>query len=401
MEDHLDTTDIRCVSLSSADSLLNTIIDETRYLLKAGLVVITIREPGSQRCQHISSSQITSAQVQSIQEIQETLLENIEASKQRYLVHKYSNPGPEHPDGDMDSKVVICAPLLWYSRVFGLLSVFDSLNPHEDQGHCCELVSFLAVLSSFAYKSAHLLAEAMVTAKDLADMIHSREDYSLAGDADAKHLIHSILRAQEQERARIARDLHDGTCQMIAGSLCEIRAAEECIVNQSLDKALGKLKTAKGILRSIESENRRIISGLHPPLLSLHGLLPAVKTLAATCQKRHNVHCHVQSSGEPIRFAEDAETVMFRIVQESLSNAVAHSQCSSISIELNYLSNSFVLCVQDDGAGFDPGNMFSLTDWGVGLIGMRERAHSVGGKLEIVSQVGRGTKVTVEIPLRQ
>jgi signal transduction histidine kinase len=163
--------------------------------------------------------------------------------------------------------------------------------------------------------------------------------------------------------------------------------------------AVQKLEIAKGLLRSVEAENRRIIYGLRPPILDAQGLVPALKWHAANFQKLFGIACALRVSGQPARLPSDVETAVYRIVQEALNNVAAHAQAQSVRIDVRGGPKRFEVAVEDDGIGFDFQAALTATAGEMGLIGMQERARSVGGQIEVRSALGHGTRLEVAIPL--
>jgi signal transduction histidine kinase len=205
--------------------------------------------------------------------------------------------------------------------------------------------------------------------------------------------------AVTEERARIARDLHDGSNQLITGALYEIQAAQEGIRGGREKVALEKLETAKNLLRQIAARSRLIISGLRPQILDAHGLLPALKWYADTYQECYQISCAFKVSGRPIRLASEVETAIYRIVQESLNNVAAHARASNAQIQVDFRPAWLRVAVEDDGVGFDCKGVWTIAPDQMGLYGMKERAQSIGGQIEVQSAPGHGTRTTLVVPL--
>jgi len=202
-----------------------------------------------------------------------------------------------------------------------------------------------------------------------------------------------------EERARIARDLHDGSNQLITGALYEIQAAQEGIRGRRGEVALEKLETAKNLLRQIAAKNHLIVSGLRPQILNAHGLLPALKWYADTYQECYQITCTFEISGRSVRLAPEVETAIYCIVQESLNNVAAHAQASSAQIRVDFRPAWLHVVVEDDGVGFDCKDVQTVAPGQMGLFGMRERAQSIGGQIEVQSVPGHGTRITLVVPL--
>jgi signal transduction histidine kinase len=268
------------------------------------------------------------------------------------------------------------------------------------------LLALLASLASTAINNAQLYTQVVQLSQQLEHKVAERES-ELAGArgelaeqaAQLQRLLAATVRVQEEERARIAIDLHDGSNQLITGALFEIQAARESLLGRRGKVTLAKLETAKDLLRQIEAENRRIIAGLRPPMLDTQGLIPAVKWLANNYRASHGVEYALHVRGEPTRLAPNVETAIYRIVQETLSNVAAHAQAMHIEIRLDFAPAWLNVVVEDDGVGFDPEHVQRTMPEQLGLIGMRERAQRIGGRLEVRSLPGSGTRIVLDLPL--
>ncbi len=301
---------------------------------------------------------------------------------------------------------VVSVPLRWHGQVFGTLNVIDRADRRPFGEEDAQRLVLFADLASIALKNSELYAQVVRFSQDLERQVAERTSEldgarkELAGKAaELQRLLAITVNVQEEERGRIARDLHDGSNQLIAGTLYELQAARESLLGQRIPTALEKLETIKSLLRRIEAENRRIILGLRPPILDVHGLVPALKADAASFREQHQTTCSVQVSGEPIHLAPEIEIAAYRIVQESLNNVAAHAQAQHVLIHVHLELSRLCLVVEDDGVGFDPGTVHAEESREMGLIGMRERAQSIGGQLQVESAPGRGTRITLQVPL--
>ncbi len=202
------------------------------------------------------------------------------------------------------------------------------------------------------------------------------------------------LRAEEEERKRISRELHDDTAQTLAALLIRLRlarAAPEAMREGVLEELRAEL------VEAIERV-RRFARGLRPPALEELGLVPALESHVRGLSE--TVGMEIRMTVDPLERAlsPESELVLYRIAQEALSNAVRHSGASSIGCRLLREADTAVLVVEDDGAGFSLDQVTS-ENRGLGLFGMQERASYVGGRVEISSTAGVGTIVRVSIPI--
>ena len=203
------------------------------------------------------------------------------------------------------------------------------------------------------------------------------------------------VRAAEDERARIARELHDDTAQRLAALLLHLQVSRGM---EDAEKREGRLDLLRdGLLETAESV-RRIAHGLRPPELEEIGLVPALRTLARRVGEDRGLEVVVESDFVD-RLDPEAELALYRIVQEALSNSVRHAGASRLRILLSRKGEALVAVIEDDGRGFDPERTIDGGGGGLGLMGMHERASGLGGKLRIKSAPDAGTRVHVELPL--
>ena len=205
-----------------------------------------------------------------------------------------------------------------------------------------------------------------------------------------------LITAQEEERVRIARELHDDLNQRMA--LLEINLAqfEQETLRLSIP-ARQRLHKVAEIAREISSDIHHLSHELHPSKLDLLGLVDAIGGFCREFSKQHGLHIqysHHQADG---RFPKDVTLCIYRIVQEALRNIVNHSGADEAKVELSGRDGRLELCVSDSGIGFDPeANMGTA---GIGLISMRERLRLVGGQISIESKPSYGTRIRVQVPL--
>lgn len=219
-----------------------------------------------------------------------------------------------------------------------------------------------------------------------------------------KYLLEKVLKAQEEERKRIARELHDDTMQKITSVIMEIELCKMNVNKVNIEK----IDEIQNRLRDILSDLRLIIRNLRPPLLDDFGLIPAIKWLLSENLEKRGVNVMLNINvDEDLRFDRVVENEVFRIVQEAVNNIVKHSMASNVCFTIKKMKDDSILfSIRDDGVGFDVSkfinNMAELDKSedlkGFGLIGMYERAKLIGGKLGITSRLGKGTTITLIIP---
>jgi two-component system, NarL family, sensor histidine kinase UhpB len=202
-----------------------------------------------------------------------------------------------------------------------------------------------------------------------------------------------VLRAQEEERRRLARDLHDEVNQALTAILLRLQALSETAPPE-LDHEIGELKT---LVNQAMEELLRLARQLRPASLDDLGLIAAIEGQLARFTEQTGIQTALHREGTPEAITEDQQTVIYRVVQEALSNTAQHSGATFVDFELRvFPSHGVELRVRDNGEGFDAkaagqGN-------GIGLSGMAERARLVGGELTVSSAPGTGTRVRLYIP---
>jgi two-component system sensor histidine kinase UhpB len=200
-----------------------------------------------------------------------------------------------------------------------------------------------------------------------------------------------VLRAQEEERRRVARDLHDEVNQALTAILLRLEAlAHDVPADQREDVAQLKRLTTQAM-----DELLNLARQLRPTALDDHGLVTAIEAQVRGFGDRTGIEARLQTEGDPAALDEERQTVIYRIAQEALANAGRHAGASRVEVSLSAAGQGAHLRVADDGAGFDP---VAARPEGLGLEGMAERAKLVGGELDLRSAPGAGTEVTLRLP---
>jgi signal transduction histidine kinase len=218
----------------------------------------------------------------------------------------------------------------------------------------------------------------------------------LAREDMRQQLMRSIVLAQEDERSRIARELHDETAQTLTAFSLHLAA-----LRSEADGAFrSKLEVLQGLCKQMSLDLYRLVRDLRPAQLDDLGLAPALSYLASEDEKRLGLKIDLQITGPRRRLASLVETVLFRIAQEALTNVARHAGVKQVQVRLEFSAEQVCLYIEDHGKGFDVLQAAQRKHGsGLGLVGMRERADSVGGRLAITSVLQQGTRVEVTIPL--
>jgi signal transduction histidine kinase len=262
----------------------------------------------------------------------------------------------------------------------GSLLVYARSRPDAFDAESLQVLQALADLMAVAVQNARLFAE--------------RQQQH----AQRRRLLERLIWTQEEERKRIARDLHDELGQ----SLTALRLALEsvrAVIPADLDEAHRRLDEARDLTGAMLADLRRLMLNLRPSMLDDLGLRSAL---------RWYVQAHLEPAGLKVQLDVDlkdaarlpppVETALYRIVQEAGTNILRHAQATTVRIGLTRQAERIRMVIEDDGRGFDPARVRPTGPAGLGLLGMTERALSLGGTLWIESRPGAGTRVHVELP---
>jgi two-component system sensor histidine kinase UhpB len=219
------------------------------------------------------------------------------------------------------------------------------------------------------------------------------------GEKRFRLISQGILRIQEAERGRISRELHDGVGQSLTALKIELEMLENAA---SLDQ--GALRSRLAELTRIADRSlqdvRQLSRLLRPQMLDELGLVPTLRWLARTVQEGTGLGVDLSIEGMEERVHPDLETIVYRLVQEALTNVAKHAQARSAHVRLRCDGGRLLLSVRDEGRGFDPRQALGAdAARGGGLRGMRDRVDLFGGRFELRSAAGSGTSVEVELPL--
>ncbi len=226
-------------------------------------------------------------------------------------------------------------------------------------------------------------------------MLREHETYN----EQMQQLPRQILRAQEEERQRLARELHDEAAQALTSLLVHLRLLERAYEPQ---KAQAQVQALRELTAQALEEVRRVALDLRPTILDDLGLGPALEWRVDEFTAASGIEATIQVDGLGQRLPRDIELAFYRIGQESLSNIARHAQAQHVAVSLRRINGHLSLEVVDDGVGFDPAGVKPThTPRGLGLLGMRERMAMVNGHLMIESQPGQGTRIVAEAPLKE
>ncbi|HBP62858.1 MAG TPA: histidine kinase [Desulfosporosinus sp.] len=208
-----------------------------------------------------------------------------------------------------------------------------------------------------------------------------------------------VIRAQEEERRRVAREIHDGPAQTLANIVLRLEIAEK-LLEYDPTRVKAELIDLKNLVRSNLQDIRRIIFDLRPMALDDLGIVPAISKYLTNFQETYGIICNFIIEGREIRLLPALEVALFRLVQEGMTNVAKHAHSTKVDITLIYQQDWTIARIRDYGKGFEVS--FALTTPGehFGLLGMRERVEMFSGHFSIESILGKGTTIELSIPSR-
>lgn len=283
---------------------------------------------------------------------------------------------------------VTIAPLVIRQEVQGTLAVHNKQRGQFSRTDIDLLCSF-ANQAAIAIKNARLLR----------DLLNARNENQRKAQ-EFQELLTRTVCIQEDERRRIAAELHDRVIPLIVGAIYEVEACSH--LGKGSADVRGQLTLVKDLLNKAVEETRTSIFDLWPVVLDQTGLLPALNELLRCQEKRTGIRYALRTYGSPFEFElwPTARIAVYRIVQEALNNVLKHASATSVEVLVRFSPQGLRITIRDDGRGFNSeGVMLSCSPGHCGLASMRERALEVGGKLTVASVPGRGSQVILQVPI--
>lgn len=209
-----------------------------------------------------------------------------------------------------------------------------------------------------------------------------------------------IIKAQEEERKRVARDIHDGPAQLIANLVIKTELCEK-LIDMDKEKAKEELGSLKGFLRSSLSDVRKIIYNLRPMSLDDLGLVPTLQRYISNYVEENRILVEFLVLGSPKPLKPVIELASFRIIQEALTNIKKHSGAKDATIRIEFTDEKINFLISDNGIGFNMSEVKAdkNEDSGYGLLSMKERVELLNGKFDLKAGIGKGTRIFVSLPL--
>lgn len=386
----LETVNKALAENKSLEAILALIIDEAVRLLHAKDGLILLLEEGGKWFQVVER---TGDDVAGLERGRERLtvknsLNGLVVETGEPLISPDAQTDPradQERAAGLKVRSVVIAPLKIRERTIGTIAVHNKHNGCFDQTDLNVLCSF-ANQVAIAIDNAQLYKELLMTRDEIQQKAQELQE-----------LLVQTINIQEDERHRIAADIHDRVVSQIVGALYEVEA---CVQLHRQSKDLdGQLQLLKQLLNEAIEQTRRSIYDLWPAALDQMSLIPALHELFKHQETITGLRHTIQVHGTPYQLRPTAQIAVYRIVQEAMTNAFQHAAASSIDMSIRFSPQQLSIKICDDGQGFDLQQVMQMPlACHYGLIGMRERAQSVGGSLVVKSDPGKGSQVTLEIP---
>ncbi|GHH97465.1 sensor histidine kinase [Neobacillus kokaensis] len=255
-------------------------------------------------------------------------------------------------------------------RLVGLTETIDRAD---------QLISQISVVMNYLQSDLKYFGEAYEHAK-------AKQDFGL-----------KIIEAQEEERKRLSREIHDGPAQMLANVIVRSDLIDRVYREEGPEATLTEIQSFKKMVRSALYEVRRIIYDLRPMALDDLGLVPTLRKYLQTIEDYHNQsRIEFENIGLEGRLQTKYEVALFRMIQESVQNALKHANACQIKVRLEISNTAVAVLIKDNGVGFD---LNQKKPESFGIIGMKERVDLLNGEITFDSKIGKGTEIFIRVPL--
>jgi signal transduction histidine kinase len=355
------------VSEVDLSPLLDLIAARLRELMHARIVLIALPVPGG-------SLIVRATDGEGSEELRGMRLESETSKTGRVLERRRSERVDSLIDDiemdqeagrKMGARTGVFVPMMLRDRAIGVISV------HDKEGSDVRF-------NDEDVRLAEAFAARAAVAVDLSERV-------------ARDALRRVVGAQELERQRLARELHDETGQALTSILLKLKSLEDLGDPSSIVDAIGELRE---LVVTTLQDVRRLAVELRPKALDDFGLVPAIERLVGTFREQTGIEVDLESRLGSNRLPREIETTFYRITQEALTNVVKHAQAEHVSIVLTRRDGSVAAVIEDDGRGIT-----EAAGDGLGLLGMRERIALVDGRLELESSPGSGTTLSFEVPV--
>jgi len=354
---------------TDVDRLLNLLVNRLRDLIDARLVLVLLPATGDEL-------RFAAAAGEGAEELLGQTIPRTNSKSGRVLERRRSERTDsllDDPEVDPDvtrrlsARTGLWVPLVAHDRAIGVIAAHDKLGND-------------ARFSDDDLRLAETFGARAAVAVDLSERV-------------ARDSLRRVVEAQELERRRLARELHDETGQALTSILLGLRSLEDALESEGSRTAAGELRD---LVVSTLQDVRRLAVELRPKALDDFGLVPALERLTEGFAEQTGIAVDLEAAFVEERLPAEVETALYRIVQESLTNVIKHARAKRVSILVTRRRGSVMAVIEDDGEGFDPAQ---VGEEGYGLVGMRERVALFDGRLQIESSAGGGTTLAVEVPV--
>lgn len=310
------------------------------------------------------------------------------------------------PQGHPSVITFLGVPLSHRDSPIGMIGVANRDEPYDEE-HEHLLMTYAAQIA-IVISNAQLYEKLKAAKSKLEEKVQHRTHElvqakeALAQKAQQLRLLYNeTVDIQENERQRIAQDMHDGINQLLIGALLELKSARQRLAVDNQEQADESLDAVKVILHDVEAEIKRVINDIRPPTLDTLGFVPALRRYLQDFKNYANFTCHLNIEGQVMRLPERVEVNIYRLFQEALQNAFTHAQAQVVTVMIRFSPQQLYMTVTDDGIGFDLEALQSSNRHRFGLTTMQERAKNMNGNLSVVSCEGQGTQIVLTIPLEK
>lgn len=262
-----------------------------------------------------------------------------------------------------------------------------------------ELERSLRNLQATVERADRLATQVGVAMQYLRDSLHDL-DGQLDGIQQRQQLGVRVIKAQEEERRRVARDIHDGPAQTLASVVLRAEICEK-LLDADTEQVRQELRNLKDLVRASLQDIRKIIYDLRPMALDDLGLVPTLRRFVMEFNKRSTTNVEFVVIGYEKRLPAHVEVGVFRIVQEALNNISQHAHAQNAIVKVEFETKALGVLIKDDGCGFDVTETLHREGDHFGLLSMRERAELLQGTWQISSASGQGTRILVRVPIKE
>jgi len=281
------------------------------------------------------------------------------------------------------SDLELLCPIKSRGKLIGILALgrkrSNALYPQED----IELVMSLANQAGIIMENARMF-----------DSLKKQQ-------LQVQQLLAQVVQAQEEERKRISVDLHDSVAQWLAAASYRAQTVNALLSGSDNNKAQDELAAMESTIDKSLKELRRVLIGLRPPALDELGLSHALRQSLEDL-KTNGVDCQFSEVGTPVRLPSDIEIAIYRVVQEAFTNVRKHANATKVNLRLQFQADKLLVEIRDNGRGFDLSQTLdsAISVGHMGLLGMKQRAETLGGNIKIKTGEGIGTTIILRFPIK-